>query len=189
MFDVIASSFFQKKSCHLPCIGKLSFLYTPAAADVANAEISAPQQTIIFTPTDSNENIFNEFSAISELMQQKLTTDKTLDITGIGTFIKDAEGIIHFIPIDVDPVFLQPVNAAIVTRQMVETAMPVGDINTTTPARSKKQSEVIDAAVEKKSNWWIWAIVLAAVSLSLIVFYLYNFGFNNAGNCTPLTYF
>ena len=34
----------------------------------------------------------------------------------------------------------------------------------------------------KKSQWWIWAIVLGVVGLSTIVLYLSQYGFNLLGN-------
>jgi hypothetical protein len=186
MYDLIASSFFQKKTCHLPGIGKLSFIATPAVKDFVNAQINAPQEAIIFTPTDSNEQIFNEFSAISEMMQKKLQEDELLEITGIGTFIKNKAGIIHFIPIELNTVFIQPVTANIVKKPDVEHSILVGDTETTNTAMNEKYSEEIENKTVKKSNWWIWAIVLALVGLVLIASYLYNYKIENLGNCSPL---
>jgi hypothetical protein len=186
MYDFIASSFFQKKTCHLPGIGKLSFVTTAAETDFGNAQIRAPRQSIVFTPTESNEHVFNEFSAISEMMQQTLNEEELLEITGIGTFIKDKAGIIHFIPIELDSVFIQPVNDIRVLRQDAEHPILVGDTTTTNTAMSEKYSEAAENTVVEKSNWWIMAIVLTLLGLSLIAFYIYNFGIGNLGNCSSL---
>jgi len=186
MFDIIASSFFQKKTCHLPGIGKLSFENTYAETDLSNARIKAPQQSIIFTPTKTNEHIFNEFSAISEMMQQKLNRDGTLNINGIGTFIKDNAGNIHFIPVELDAVFAQPVSAIPVIRKNAEYSVLVGDNQTTNTVINKKYNDETENTFIKKSYWWIWAIVFAVTGLLLIAIYIYNSGVNNLGNCTPL---
>ena len=186
MFDIIASSFFQKKKCHLPGIGKLSFVNSSAETDLSNAQIKAPLQSITFTPTKNNEHIFNEFSAISEMMQQKLNEDHSLNINGIGTFIKDNAGNIQFIPIKLDVVFAQPVSAIPVIRKDAEYSVLVGDKETTNTAMNEKYNEETENTFEKKSYWWIWAIVFAAVGLTLITFYIYNSGIGNLGNCTPL---
>ena len=186
MFDIIASSFFQKKNCHLPGIGKLSFVNTSAETDLSNTQIKAPLQSITFTPTKNNEHVFNEFSAISEMMQQKLNEDHSLNINGIGTFIKDNAGNIQFIPIKLDVVFAQPASAIPVIRKDAEYSVLVGDKETTNTAMNEKYNEETENTFEKKSYWWIWAIVFAAVGLTLIMFYIYNSGIGNLGNCTPL---
>jgi hypothetical protein len=51
---------------------------------------------------------------------------------------------------------------------------------------NEKYSEEIENKTAQKSNWWIWAIVLALVGLVLIASYLYNYKIENLGNCSPL---
>jgi hypothetical protein len=67
MYNLIAASFFQKKSCLLPGIGSLSLITHSAITDFPVKQIKAPVQEIIFTPGTEDEKGFNEFSAISEL--------------------------------------------------------------------------------------------------------------------------
>jgi hypothetical protein len=189
MYDFIASSFFQKKTCHLPGIGKLSFVATAAETDIINAQIKAPQEAIIFTQTDRDEQIFNEFSAISEMMQRQLTELGLLEISGIGTFTKDKTDIIHLIPIEINPVFIQSVSAISVKRPDIEQAILVGDtenINTSISENSEEENSEEENTADKKANWWIMAILLALIGISIIAFYMYNVGFGNLGNCTPM---
>ena len=178
MFDLIAPSFFQKKQCHLPGIGSLLLITHPAQTDFVNTQIKAPVQEIKFISVTDDENIFNEFSAISELMKRKLDEEGTVVLNGGGAFTKDDSGDIHFEALQLDDIYTPPVTAARVIRQDAEHNILVGDKETNTVA----MTEYFNETPVLKDRWWVWAIVLGAIAIAALSFYFYTHGWNALGN-------
>ena len=159
-------------------MGKLSLVTYPASGDFSNKQIAAPLQEIIFTPCNGEEKLFNEFSAISELMKNKLYEEGVVELAGIGIFTKDESGDIKFTPVQLDENIQMPVTAIRVIRERSEHAMLVGDRETTNTA----MSELLNEEETAKDKWWVWAIVLGAIGLLLLTIYLSQHGINAFGN-------
>ena len=176
MFDIIASSFFQKKSCRLPGIGNLELVTTPAQYDFGNRQIKAPRQTILFVSASTASGNFNEFSAISQLVKDELEKNGSVEITGLGSFTKDDSGTIHFSAYPVNDDFFQPVTAEKVIHKDAEHSILVGDKETTNVEMNEYYS---DETAVKKDRWWVWAIILGVVGIAAVAFYLYQHGFND----------
>jgi nucleoid DNA-binding protein len=180
MFDIIASSFFQKRSCRLPGIGNLELAYTPAQYDFGSRQIKAPRETILFIASSPYDNHFNEFSAISQLIKDELEKNGSVEITGLGSFTKDSSGGIQFEAFPQNEDFLQPVIAEKVIHKDAEHVILVGDKETTNVVMNEYYSE---DTTEVKDRWWIWAAVLGAIAITVIAVYLMN-GFNNLASKT-----
>ena len=179
MYNVIAPSFFQRKQCHLPGIGSLFLITHPAQTDFVNAQIKAPVQEIKFTAVADDENIFNEFSAISELMKRTLDEERTVVLDGVGTFTKDGAGDIHFAAIHLDAIYTPPVTAGRVIRQDSQHNILVGDRETNSTVMTEFFN---DEEVVVKNRWWVWAIALGAAAIAVLSFYFYTNGWNGLGN-------
>ena len=178
MYHVIAPSLFQNKICRLPGIGTLVMISHSAETDFVNGRIKSPYETIDFIPEQKGEKLFNEFSAMSELLQKNLDENNNVFLTGIGTFTKDKTGEISFAPGSVDPVFTFPVPVKRVIRQDAEHAILVGDQQTT-------NVEMADYFSEKqplKNRWWVWSIVLAVIGIAALIFYFSKYGVKGIGN-------
>jgi hypothetical protein len=178
MYNIIAASFFQRKFCVLPGIGKLSLVTSPASSDFSSKHIMAPIQQIVFTPGSADEKLFNEFSAISELMKNKLDEEGVVDLVGIGVFTKNDLGDIKFTPVLLDENIEAPVTAIRVIREHSQHTMLVGDRETT----NTEMTELLNVDEPAKDKWWIWAIVLGAAGLLLLAIYLSQYGINAFGN-------
>ena len=183
MYDLIAPAFFQKKSCRLPGIGQLTLTTIPAKIDFSNKQILAPVQSIVFVPISGNENSYNEFSAISEMMKKTLDEEGSINLAGIGNFYKDTIGAIRFEPVELNPVFLQPVTAVRTIRQDAEHNMLVGDKKTTNVEMTEFLNE---EAPIPPDRWWIWAIVLGLIGIGLLTVYFNQNGWNLLGNGNPV---
>lgn len=181
MFDIIASSFFQKKTCRLPGIGNLELAITPAEYDFSDKQIKAPKETILFIAASPYDNSFNEFSAISQLMRDELDRKGSVEVTGLGSFTKDSTGTIHFSAVRLNEDFYQPVTAEKVIHKDAEHAILVGNEETTNVKMNEYYSEAEETKTPK-GKWWVWAIVLGAAGLVAIGYYLYANGFNNLGS-------
>ncbi len=181
MYNIIAASFFQRKFCVLPGIGKLSLVTYPASGYFSSKQIAAPKQEIVFSPGNADEKLFNEFSAISELMKNKLDVEGVVDLVGIGVFTKDDSGDMKFTPVQLDENLQLPVTAVRVIREHSQHAMLVGDKETT----NTEMTELLNVDEPAKDKWWIWAIVLGAAGLLLLAIYLSQYGINAFGNAAP----
>ncbi len=174
MYSIIAPSFFQKKKCVLPGIGRLSLVTHAAETDFYNTQIKAPRQEIVFT-SGTEANIFNEFSAISEMMQRHLDEEGSVALHGVGTFTKDTTGAISFAPIQIDNDFTQPVTAERVIHKDAPHAILVGDKETTNVVMAEYYTEETVA----KDRWWVWALVLGSIAIAALILYIIKYGFNN----------
>ena len=141
-------------------------------------------QRIDFTPKSGDENMYNEFSAISELMRKKLDEEGSIKLAGIGDFYKESDGSIRFEPILLNSVFVQPVSAVRIIRQDAEHNMLVGDKKTTNVEMTEYLNE--EASVVSPDRWYIWAIVLGLIGVGVLAMYVYQNDWNLLGNYTPV---
>jgi len=183
MHELIASYLFQNKSCPLPGLGNLSIVTTEAQTDFSNNIINAPVSSIQFSAADvdaaaltawlANKTNTDAPEAATKLdsfcgqLKNNATAGTGASLEAIGNFNVDSEGNISFSPIELPLHFAQPVTAERVVRQDVEHNILVGDKETTNIA----MTEYLNEEVPKKDRWWIWAIVLGAVALSLTLLY------------------
>jgi hypothetical protein len=205
MHYLIASYLFQNKTCPLPGLGTLYISAGKAEADFLNTVIKAPSPRIIFDAKENDPNNLLEYIAkktkhsieqATEKLQQFCDQLKTATIhgtpgaanqhpalNGVGNFFKDSSGKINFRSAQLPAAFLQPVKAERVIHPEAEHQILVGDKETTNTLMNEYFSE----APAKKSRWWIWAIVLCAVALLIILLYLNNAGLlAMAGNAMPI---
>ncbi len=178
MYQIIAPSLFQNKVCVLPGIGTLLMVSHPAETDFIHSRISAPFETIYFTLPAQDENLFNEFSAISELLLKELNENGSVELPGVGTFTKIVGAGVQFSAITIEPFYNQPIEVERVIRQDASHAILVGDQQTT----SVKMSGFFNNQTTPSDWWWIWAVVLAVIGIGALLFYFYLGGTAFLGN-------
>ena len=176
---LIAPTLFQNKICRLPGIGTLEIIVKNAETYFGHQEILAPKPIITFEPALEEESIFNEFTALSELIKKDLLEKKNVTLKGIGNFILTAEDNIEFVPIAINNSFIMPVVAERVVRQDVEHLILVGDREVTTTVMADYFEE--EGKATSKYRWWIAAIILAVISIVAIVIYVSSYGINSFG--------
>ncbi len=179
MYDVIASAFFQKKYCRLPGVGNLELLTIPAEYDFPSQQIKAPRQQIQFIRAARTDNVFNEFSAISQLLREHLQREGTVDIRGLGTFSKQADGTIDFTAALISDDLFQPVLAQKVIHKDAEHSILVGDMETTNVEMTEFFNE---EAVVVADRWWIGALIAGLVGIAVIAYYLSQNGPGQLGS-------
>ncbi len=177
---LIAPTLFQNKTCRLPGIGTLEIVVKSADTYFGHHEILAPIPSIVFEPSTASENVFNEFTALSELLKRDLQQKGIVTLKGIGDFILNADDSIGFLPVQINEAFLQPVVADRVLRQDVEHTILVGDREVTNTVMADYYEE--EAQRISKNKWWIIALILAAIGIAAIVIYISIFGLNSFGN-------
>lgn len=175
---MIATSLFLDKKCNLPGIGTLLLVSRSAKSDFLNTRILSPTQTIEFIADGRDNNLSTDFLELSNFIKTKLTEEGTYLLNGIGTFTRQGEAEVQFTPVVIDPAFTPDVEAVRVIRQDAIHEILVGDQQTT-------NTEMIDYFNEKTplfDRWWVWAIVLSAIGLILMLIYFSQRGLNLLGN-------
>ena len=183
MHDLIASYLFQNKKCPLPGLGNLSIVTTEAQSDFSNNAINAPVSSIQFSAGDTDAESFSawfasktntdKYEAATKLdsfcgkLKHNAAENAGANLEAIGNFVVDGEGNISFNSVELPKEFMQPVVAERVIRLDAEHSILVGDKETTNIA----MTEYLNEETPKKDRWWIWAIVLGAVAVSLILLY------------------
>jgi len=180
MYQIIAPRLFQNKICRLPGIGALVVVTRSAETDFINTRIKGPVETIEFIKEAEGEKLFNEFSAISELLKKHLDENGSYFLNGIGTFSKTQNGELLFTAIQPDPAFTPDIKLERVIRQNKVHSMVVGDQYTT----NVEMTEYFNEPSPSKDNWWVWAIVLGALGVGALLWYFYQNGLKPFGNTT-----
>ncbi len=192
MQQQLASFLFQNKTCPLPGLGTLSIQGSGAEVDFTNKKISAPKPFIDFVNYDSDASGLLNYLAVSlpggrqvvtealdhfcENLKKEITNQSNPKLEHIGNFFIDRSGKIGFKQEELPASFLQPVFAERVIHPDAEHQMLVGDKETT----NTQMTGLLSPKPAIKDQWWIWAMVLAAIGLLLLV--LYFTGSNSAAS-------
>jgi nucleoid DNA-binding protein len=194
----IASYLFQNKTCPLPGLGTLSVLHSGAEADFTNKQIAAPKPFIQFenietSPTGlinylANATGSDTYEATEALdhfcdnLRKDIVGQPEVKFDGLGNFFIDSKGRISFKPEALPAAFLQPVFAERIIHPDAEHQILVGDKEKT----NTQMTEFLAPKAEIKDRWWIWAIVLGALGLTMLIVYFTRFkdtaAFGNAIN-------
>ncbi|MGH2564023.1 MAG: hypothetical protein ACRDE5_05905 [Ginsengibacter sp.] len=188
MQDLFASYLAQKKICNIPHLGCFRIKTKPAELDVADKKMFPPASEIIFNEIAGNnpaEDLIEYVAAhkhiSTEAAQEKIATwcsdakkklasGEKIIFRSVGSLQKNAAGNIFF-QSGKQNNFYEPVSAERVIHENEEHAVLVGDKETTSSAMNEFYRDDI---IETKSTWKIWAIVLLAVSLLILIYHFYN---------------
>ena len=190
MHHLIASYLFQNKTCPLPGLGTLSVNTGNAALDFLNTAIKAPASTITFDTKENdashlldyiaaktNSTVFETINKLGQFcnnLKAATIANHPATLDGVGNFFSDSSGNINFQPNSLPTYFFQPVKAVRVIHPQTEHNILVGDKETT----NTLMTEYFTEAPVKKNRWWIWAIVLGAIGLLAILYYISNTNFS-----------
>lgn len=139
-------------------------------------------------------------------LRSKLREGHQVEWEGIGTLKKDISGEIVFESAGRIPSLQEPTPANRVIHTHTQHTMLVGDqevtrkISNTDSGTEVSDNNVISGDEQapytypweeekpKKKGWWLFALIIAAVALSVIFFRVYKSGFNTsaAGNQQPI---
>jgi len=188
MYEVLNRYLFQHKSISIPGLGSLVAETIPAVADFANKQLLPVQIKFrfdkyfdspdreFFTYLSVKKNIpdfeairwYNDFALN---LRNKIRTDEEAIWEGVGVFRKDFGGEVVFEPIVPEYDFYPPVKAERIIRADARHSILVGDKEKT----NYEMAEMLHDEVHvEKESWWIYALILAAVGLSVLFFHLYS---------------
>ncbi len=188
MHQLIASYLFQNKACPLPGLGTLFIHVSGAEADFTNKLISGPKPLILFEHTESDasgllgyvsgkthSNIYEVTEALDHLcdkLRHEISNHMGAKLEGVGNFLTDNNGNTIFKQEELPAVFLQPVFAERVVHPKAEHQILVGDKETTNTIMTEyfKEEPVV------KDRWLVWAVIIVAISLIVLLFYFSDKG-------------
>lgn len=192
MQHFIASYLFQNKTCPLPGLGTLSIINSAAELDFTNKLIASPKTNIQFQQTESDATgLVNYIAAstgsnnyeVTEAMdhfcddlKNKITKEPGATLDQIGNLVVDRSGKINFKQAELPSAFFQSVVAERVIHPQAEHQILVGDKETTNTV----MTEFLTEKPEVRDRWWIWAIVLGAIGLLILLIY-----FTEANGTSP----
>ena len=188
MYEVLNKYLFQHKSISIPGLGSLVAETIPAVSDFSNKRLLPVQLKFRFDKyADTPDRDFfgylaektnmadfeamkwyNEFAAT---LGNKIKTGEEAAWKGVGVFKKDFGGEVVFEP-DAQPYELYPaVKAERIIRADAKHSILVGDKQKT----NYEMTELLNDEVHvEKESWWIYALILAAIGLSVLFFHLYS---------------
>jgi nucleoid DNA-binding protein len=193
MEALITSYLIQKKECNLPLLGHFRIKTKPAEFDRTNKEIFPPADEILYSEFASKipgdlvsyvsvlENISNydaeeKIKSWCNSAKAKIDSGQKITFNSIGSLQKDAAGNIFF-QRKKHVTFYEPVTAERVHRNDSHSVL-VGENETTSAVMNEFYR---DETAPGTSAWKIWAIVLFALSLLVLVFYFYTHEFSETG--------
>ena len=188
MYSDLNKYLFQHKSISIPGLGSLVAETIPAVSDFANKQLLPVQIKFrfdkyfdspdreFFTYLSAKRNIpdfeaikwYNEFAAD---LRNKIRTDEEAVWEGVGVFKKDFGGEVVFEPYPPKYELFPTVKAERVIHADATHSILVGDKEKT----NYEMTELLqDQVYVEKESWWIYALILAAIGLSILFFHLYS---------------
>jgi CCDC81-like prokaryotic HU domain 1 len=187
MIEILNTYLAQHKSINIPGLGTIYVERVPARTDFVNQQLLPPIYTYRFdkyfdapdkdffaylsashnVPDYEAIRLYNEFAFD---FRSNIGHEQPAEWKDVGRFYRDDAGEIAFEPDEAVQKIWSPVPAERVIRTNQQHAMLVGDREMTTSEMSARLQE--DVFVEKEP-WWIYALIIAAVSLSLIFYHYY----------------
>ncbi len=197
--EILNSYLFQHKSVSIPGLGTLHMERIPARTDFVNRQLLPPGFTFRFDKYfDAPDKDFfgylasrkrvadheamkwyNEFAYE---LRTRIRNREKAEWPGLGFFHTDDDGEIFF---EADQALvrpLKPVSAIRILRENTEHQILVGDVERT----NTEMPELLTGVHVERESWWTYAIIIAAVALSICFFQFFKNGFNAAaaGNQT-----
>lgn len=199
MFDVLNSYLFQHKNISIPGLGTIYMESLPASMDASTQNMLPPLYYFrfdkyfdapdreFFSYLSSQQKIpdyeaLRLYSEFSYVLREKINREEHVNWEGVGELKKNAEGSIVFESTLGNPFFLQPVPARKVVRSNAQHVLLVGDTERTNVEMNEWLQQ--EEAPRKKATWWIYALIIGAIAISIVIYHFSSHGWNidSAGN-------
>jgi len=198
MTEALVSYLLQHKSLSIPGLGSMYIERIPAQTDFVNKRILPPgfhyRFDKYFDAPDKDfftylalQNDMADYEAIKWYnewayeLRNKIRDGQEISWSGIGKLKKDVTGDIVFESEGAIYTLLEPTPANRVLRSNAQHTMLVGDREVTREIAGFDASEPYEGETHvEKESWWLYALIIGAIALSLIFFHFYNNGTNAA---------
>jgi hypothetical protein len=190
MIALINSYLLQHKSISIPGLGTIYVERIPAQSDFVNRQLLPPAYHFrfdkyfdapgkdFFTYLAAKKNIpdyeaiklYNEWALE---LRNSIGTEDSTSLEGVGILKRDLSGEVIFEPSSTPRIYVVPVPAERIIRSNSKHMMLVGDKETTNVEMTGYLHEEVH---KEKEAWWIYALILAAISLTAIFFHYFKSG-------------
>ncbi len=193
MEKVLTDYLYEFKNCPLPSVGVLQLNDGHAKFLPGENRMIAPIPFISLEQGESPVHALHSYLAdrfhipqaqAEERLRtycdqlQHMQAYEELSLANAGSFYMDESGQLHFKSRSLPAVYFPDVVAERVIHPDVAHPMLVGDTHTNSTA----MTELLQDEAPKKSRWWIAAVLLGVLALSLIVVYYSNNSMGETGN-------
>ena len=189
MYSQLYQYLIQHKQLPVPGIGTFLLERKSAEIDFFNKKIDPPSYTVALDPgshlpgqhffkwlanalgISDREAIFR-FNDFAFDMKKQIGDGHVINWNGIGTLNKGLGGDVKLTPVATEIVFEKSVAAEKVIRENAEHMVRVGEDEKT----SVEMTEMLSQKEEKKSQWWIYALTIALLSIMFLGWYFSEHG-------------
>jgi hypothetical protein len=195
MLQVLNAYLFQHRSISIPGLGTIYLETFPANADVAERTILPPAYRFRFDKYfDAPEKEFFAFLAAQGKMldfeaikwynefsfdlRNRIRNEEAVPWEGVGVLKKDGSGNILLESATAPAFSVQPVPAMRVNRQDAVHTLLVGDRERTSGEMNEWLHE--EEATRKRFPWWVIALILAVIGLTILGWHFYTHGWSTA---------
>jgi nucleoid DNA-binding protein len=194
MEQLVRTYLLQKSSISIPGLGTIYVERSPARSDFINKQLLPPSYHFrfdkyfdapgkeFFTYLASKKNI-EDYEAIkvynewAHSLRNNIGTDQSVTLDGIGMLKRDLAGDVLFEAVAAPETYNISVPAKRLVRTNVKHTMIVGDREV---SNVEMTDYLHDEVHKEKTSWWIYALIIAAVALTAILFHYFR-----SGNAAP----
>jgi len=197
MNDILTSYLLQNKSISIPGLGSMYIERIPAQTDFVNKRILPPDYHFRFDKFfDAPDKDF--FAYLAQQMNRadyeaikwynewaydlrnKIRDGQLVEWKNVGILKKDTTGDIIFEPARAIVTLQDPAPANRVIHSHAQHTMLVGDHEVTREFSTEDPEYQEAGTFVEKESWWLYALIIAAIALSVIFFHFYKNGFNSS---------
>ena len=192
MYEQVLNAYlFQHRSISIPGLGTIYLETFPASVDVADRTMLPPvyrfrfdkyfdapdKEFFSYLAAQSNMLDFEAIKWYNEFsfdLRNRIRNESEVSWEGVGILKKDGSGSILFESAPAPSFFQQPTPAMRVNRQDAQHTLLVGDRERTSGEMNEwLHDEVLH---RRKFPWWIIALILAVLGLSVLGWHFYVHG-------------
>lgn len=192
MQSLITSYLLQNKECILPGIGAMHVQYIPAEIEATSEQILPPSEKIIFEKSSNSkptglikyisnkknisiEDAEKQLNLFCKEWKEKINAGEKLYLQPLGYLQKDEQGNILFEE-EREIIFYKPV--------LIKNDLIKKEDDHISDEEPVALNDDYNETADRRSYWGIWALILAAIGLTVLFFQFYNnkFSPSSTGN-------
>jgi hypothetical protein len=192
MYEQVLNAYlFQHRSISIPGLGTIYLETFPASVDVADRTMLPPayrfrfdkyfdapdKEFFSYLAAQGNMLDFEAIKWYSEFsfdLRNRIRNENEVSWKGVGILKKDGAGSILFESVPAPSFFQQPTPAMRVNRQDAQHTLLVGDRERTSGEMNEWLHD--EEVQRRKFPWWIIAVILAVLGLSVLGWHFYFHG-------------